>query len=1228
MRTTSDNCYACYSASTAGASSSGSCAQNDMLEWTCTEASSPPPPPSPPPPSPSLPTLSPSPSPPPPSPPTISPSPSPPPPSPSPPLDVAASLTLVSAGTYHVNPGAGTLQAALNVVPPGSELVLLDGVYTGLGNLNWAYFPPGHSSSGPIPAHYDRSGDNLLVINKTITIRAQNPGMAIVDAEHARRAMYITSGCPYGYASSCTTHIHLEGLHITRGRPEDTSGGGSFSSTRAGGIFLYGYENSIYNWYSRAQVTLHNCNLTNTFAPVVYTSFSSSDSLTLNSCNLLDSIGQEASPPPPPSYPNSNAYATNPCVGQSVIQAIYGGIIRLIDTSVFGDDSASVLRADSGAVVIMMYASRIQVNNETCGPFTSTFGPGSYAIRTSCTSGSNGYECPSVCALDSTIHGHVEVPRATTEGFVQRLSTTQTLDVCIPASPPLPPSPPYPTTPPSYPGSLLPSPPHVPAYSSDTSVAPSPPVASSAPPSLPWMPHPPPATIIYAATFTVSAAGDVSDYDATWQNEYAQKVATQLSLSARQVVVAVTAASVRIKTDVLYVSAAEAQSGTTALQTANPGMTAASLSAFLSTSSRAVTVSNVDVAPQSASYPDTDPTFSTYLAATLDCDCYTCAGGCTCASSCTGCATSMGNYDNWRSSATSCQALPISPASPPLPPGAFAASGGSSLSGASSGASMSVIVGAAGGGGALLLLVGVGLVFCRSRRKKKASFASIMPAPADAKPMRTPVVSFSSNGGSLSLSHNASSSAQARMSKAQELLRSFEVDAAEITTLEKIGEGGQAHVVRGWWNGIEVAIKQPRPPREVRGKKDSDFASQSAMDSFSQAVRREVRALSRVRHPNVIKLHGACFDPSPMVLMDFATSGTLQDALDENKFQSPSEAVRLLAGVARGMEAVHAHKIIHLDLKPENVLIGPLDVPWITDFGLSTSANMTSMSTSSAGGRGTLPFKAPELFAHPPHVGPEADVYAYSILAWVVVCGEQPYEGMQAAATSLPQAVMQGVRPTLADEQEDWRDKTTAPLVRLIESCWHGEYAQRPAFGNESDGGEGKGIVSMLEKIEYSLSKGSEAEASQLSMTLRLISSEAEAEVLDQALGQVSVAQGDASTTAAEQKDLAEERVAMETSHGVVRQNAFTVKSQMPGGTDGELASTVSAMLQQQSNMFLQAMRDLEEGYAGKLLSMERSLSRLAEGELDCPRLFVLLPLEASGSRLLQLVKRDFVKDK
>ena len=138
--------------------------------------------------------------------------------------------------------------------------------------------------------------------------------------------------------------------------------------------------------------------------------------------------------------------------------------------------------------------------------------------------------------------------------------------------------------------------------------------------------------------------------------------------------------------------------------------------------------------------------------------------------------------------------------------------------------------------------------------------------------------------GSLTLSESASASAKARMTRAQELLKAFELDASEITTFEKLGEGGQAVVVRGWWRGIDVAIKQPRPRKGSRGKPISPdaFDPTSPHDSFNQALRREVRALSRVRHPNVIKLHGACFEPAPMILMSYAPSGTLQDALDKH----------------------------------------------------------------------------------------------------------------------------------------------------------------------------------------------------------------------------------------------------------------------------------------------------------------------------------------------------------
>ena len=81
----------------------------------------------------------------------------------------------------NVQPGAGTLQAAHDAANAGDELVLADGTYTS-------------------------SGGYVLQITKSITIRALNPGMAVLDGQNARRVVYITSGT-----------VVLEGLDITGG---------------------------------------------------------------------------------------------------------------------------------------------------------------------------------------------------------------------------------------------------------------------------------------------------------------------------------------------------------------------------------------------------------------------------------------------------------------------------------------------------------------------------------------------------------------------------------------------------------------------------------------------------------------------------------------------------------------------------------------------------------------------------------------------------------------------------------------------------------------------------------------------------------------------------------------------------------------------------------------------------------------------------------------------------
>ena len=93
-----------------------------------------------------------------------------------------------------------------------------------------------------------------------------------------------------------------------------------------------------------------------------------------------------------------------------------------------------------------------------------------------------------------------------------------------------------------------------------------------------------------------------------------------------------------------------------------------------------------------------------------------------------------------------------------------------------------------------------------------------------------------------------------KMRAAAELLNAWQIEPHDLWCGALLGRGGQAEVFGGRWQGLPVAIKKQRAEHRI---------TPAAQRSMEQTVRREVRALTRVRHPNVVRLFGACMEPTP-----------------------------------------------------------------------------------------------------------------------------------------------------------------------------------------------------------------------------------------------------------------------------------------------------------------------------------------------------------------------------
>jgi serine/threonine protein kinase len=179
----------------------------------------------------------------------------------------------------------------------------------------------------------------------------------------------------------------------------------------------------------------------------------------------------------------------------------------------------------------------------------------------------------------------------------------------------------------------------------------------------------------------------------------------------------------------------------------------------------------------------------------------------------------------------------------------------------------------------------------------------------------------------------------------------------------------------------------------------------------------EVRALSRVDHPNIVRVFSHDFYRSdPFFTMEYAPGGALSDHMKKKgpvEPLEPKEAARIMAIVARAMHAAHMVDVIHRDLKPSNILLMADGTPKVADFGLAKRTDDDANLTTRSGAIGTPGYMPPEQISRTRFgaITTRADVYGLGATLYHLVTGRAPFVGDQVTIlTQIPTELPPRVR--------------------------------------------------------------------------------------------------------------------------------------------------------------------------------------------------------------------------
>lgn len=207
--------------------------------------------------------------------------------------------------------------------------------------------------------------------------------------------------------------------------------------------------------------------------------------------------------------------------------------------------------------------------------------------------------------------------------------------------------------------------------------------------------------------------------------------------------------------------------------------------------------------------------------------------------------------------------------------------------------------------------------------------------------------------------------------------------------IEKIGAGGMGVVYRAWDEKLRRDVALKFLPRDTKTR-----------PSARDLLMREARSASCLNHPSICTIYEVSEENGEVfIAMEYVAGRTLFSAIPVQGL--PFEIViHLGTQIADALDHAHAHKIIHRDLKTQNVVVTPEGRAKVLDFGLAQhrageleETTQSEKPLAQGGGfAGTLPYMAPELLRGAP-ADARSDIWALGVLLYEMVTGTRPFRG-------------------------------------------------------------------------------------------------------------------------------------------------------------------------------------------------------------------------------------------